>query len=117
MANKRTLKKQIRRVCGDIAAETVIAYQTIPAITSEVAGQIVGNIFELQCGTLSRISFAFDRSRAEFGNDAEYRAARSRYNAAAFARLRNDFAKDVAEILKELNSAIPDEVREANKKN
>lgn len=116
MANKRTLKKQIRRVCGEIAAEAVIAYHSIPEVNSEAAGQIVGDVFELQCGSLSRVSFVFDKSRSDFENDAAYRAARRRYNAAAFAKLRTDFTEGVSKALKELNAAIPEEVRQANKK-
>ena len=78
-------------------------------------GQILGDVAELQCETLSRISFSFDKSRADFENGAAYRAARRRYNAAAFARLRTDFTEGVNKVLKELNAAIPAEVREANK--
>ncbi len=115
MANKRNLKKLIRRVCGEIAVEAIIAYQTIPSMSSETVGQILGDVAELQCETLSRISFSFDKSRADSENGAAYRAARRRYNAAAFARLRTDFTEGVNKVLKELNAAIPAEVREANK--
>ena len=73
MANKRNLKKLIRRVCGEIAAEAIIAYQTIPSMSSETVGQILGDVAELQCETLSRISFSFDKSRADFENGAAYR--------------------------------------------
>lgn len=116
MASKRSLKKKIQYICGDIAGETIIAANYVDGFNREAANKIVNEIAALQSETVAKISFAFDKAPRDFENRAEYNKARHAYNRAAFASLRSDFGKHVNEIVKEMNQAMPAEAREALKK-
>ena len=48
MANKRILKKQIRYVCGDIAAECILAMNFIEGIDVEKMLSLVFEVASLQ---------------------------------------------------------------------
>lgn len=114
MANKRILKKQISRVCGDLAAETVIAAHCVEGMDTEKVHKIVNEIAALQVEALDRVSFSFDKSHRDFPSEHEYRKARKKYNAEAFATLKKDFGKAVETIVKAMNEALPEECKKAN---
>lgn len=107
MANKRTLKKQIRYICGDCAAECAMACEIIPGVDCNKLSDVVCSLAKLQTESLARTTFSFDRSRAEFDNAGAYRKARAAYNAAAFKKLRCEFNEELLRIVKEMNSALP----------
>lgn len=107
MANKRTLKKQIRYICGDCAAECAMASEVIPGIDCDKLTDAICSLAALQTDALSKVSFSFDKSRAEFDNAGAYRKARSAYYAAAYRKLREEFNEALLAIVKEMNSALP----------
>lgn len=107
MTNKRMLKKQIRLVCGDLAAESIMALHIIPNADSQKLSDCVVKIAELQTQALNRASVSFDKTPREFANKAEYNKARKAYYSAAFKSLVQHFNKQVEEILHEMNLAMP----------
>lgn len=115
MANKRQLKKHIRYVCGDLAAEIMIASHALKGFDRDEVSRIVGRIASLQVSSLRHCSFNFDKASRDFESPAAYRRERSAYNRKAFARLRSEFRENVLSIVKDMNAAMPAEVREANK--
>ena len=62
MANKRSLKKQIRYICGDLAGECIFAREIIPGIDHDKANGIIIDIAALQSEALAKTTFAFDKS-------------------------------------------------------
>ena len=114
--NKRYLKKEIRRICGAIAGECIMASLTIPGIDRKALEQIVVSVAETQEKTLRLISVRFPQTEKAFGNRGEYAAARRAYCKASFTKLKADFNKRIAEILGEMNALLPEEAREANKR-
>lgn len=116
MANKRSLKKEIRYICGDLAGECIIARTFIPGIDEKKMGELVVRIAELQAATLQRATFSFDKAKADFASVHEYNKARNIYNAKAFRSLTDEFNHQVDEIVKEMNKALPAAQKEANKK-
>ena len=112
MANKRTLKKRISNICGDLAADMLLASH-FENVDYENVRKVVTEIAALQQNTLSHASFAFDKVAKDFENRAAYNRARSKYNAAAYRQLKADFQAKAVEIVKEMNLAIPADVREA----
>lgn len=116
MANKRIIKKQIRRICGELAAETVFAAEFVKDMPVDKVQQIVNNIASLQVEALERTSFSFDKSQRDYANGQEYRKALRAYNAKAFATLKNEFSTAVETIVKAMNEALPKEQKEANVK-
>lgn len=113
MANKRQLKKRISYVCGDLAADILFAARLFDGIDRGKVNEIVNEIAALQEDSRAKVSFSFDKSPRDFETRQAYRAARAAYNAAAFARLREEFSKRAMEIVKQMNEAVPADVRKA----
>ncbi len=116
MANKRDLKKQVRYICGDLAAECLIAGEYVDGVDRNAMRAIVGKIAALQQNALEHCSFSFDKVPSDFDSRKEYRSARKDYFKKAFGTLREKFNARVLEIVKEMNAAVPREVKGANRK-
>ena len=95
MANRRQLKKQIRYICGDVAAECAMAKYLIDGVNRETLDNALRHVAALQEQTLARVSAGFDKVPCDFESQK------------AFTSLRNDFNKRLQEIVKEMNSALP----------
>ncbi|MDE6098902.1 MAG: hypothetical protein K2L80_09345 [Muribaculaceae bacterium] len=115
MSSIRKFKKQVRYACGDLAAETLVASYYINGFAREDAHRIICDVAALQTDTISKCKFYFDKTRRDFGNEAEYRKARRAYFKAAFGKLRENFRASMENIVKEMNKALPTEAKEANK--
>lgn len=116
MANKRSLKKQIRYICGDLAGECIFAREIIPDVDREKANEIIIEIAALQEDTLKKATFAFDKTACDFETRHEYRAARRAYFHSAYKTLTEGFNAKVETILKAMNGLLTKEQREAQKK-
>ena len=115
MANKRSVKKQIRTLCGELAAELLTASAVIDGFNADRVQALVGRIAALQVNALSHCSFAYEKSEKDFDDARAYRNARRSYNHKAFAKLAADTEAEVAAILKEMNAMLPQSVRDAVK--
>lgn len=116
MANKRNLKKQISYICGDVATECLIAAEYVKGINVDEMRNIVCKLAVLQENALKSVTFAFDKTPAEFASRADYNKARSAYFKTAYKALRDKFNTRILEIVKEMNAALPQEVKDANKR-
>lgn len=118
MTSKRELKKYIHAVCGDLAAELLIARAVNPGFDEAKVQAIIAKIATLQVNALAHANFSFDRSEAEAKAKADgedYRKAKREYNKKAYAKLIEQFSDGVDEIVKDMNEAMPPEVREEHK--
>lgn len=111
MSNKRQLKKRIYSICGDLASDAIIASVLFKEVDRERINEIVNDIAELQGDAISKVSFSFDKAPRDFENRAEYRKARHKYYAAAYARLNKQFLDRAIEIVKLLNDVVPEDAR------
>lgn len=114
MTNKRQLKKYIRHACGDMAAELLIARTVFDGFNDNDVNAIINDIAELQVKALEDCTFAFDKARRDFDNAALYNKARAEYNKKAYRTLLGKFHTAMAEIVKKMNAAMPEEFRKAN---
>ena len=108
MANKRDLKKQISYICGDIATECLIAAEYVKGINKDEMRNIVCKLALLQENALKNVSFAFDKVPGDFSSRNEYKKARAAH--------REKFNTRIQEIVKEMNAALPQEAKDANKR-
>ena len=115
MANKRDLKKFIRNTCGALAVDMVLARDAFPQIDRKNVHNIVLDAARLQARTIRRVSIDFDRSLKDFADAKEYNKARSKYYREAYTKLLNDFDAEVEGIVKQMNAALPAEVKNAIK--
>lgn len=116
MANKRDLKKEIQYVCGDIAAECLIAKNFVKGVDKEKLTEVIGKVADLQISAIDAVSFSFDKLPKDFENGAAYNKARYTYFRKAYTALREKFYTKVNDLVKEMNAAIPQEVKDNNKK-
>ena len=107
MANKRTLRKHIEYVCGEMAAECIIASNLIDGIDRPVMEKLVVTIAMLQESTLRHVGVEFDKSPRTFETRRDYRKARNAYYRAAYRSLLDSFRKEVSGIVDEMNKALP----------
>lgn len=107
MANKRSLKKQIRYICGDIAGESLLAKTLIPGVDKDAMAAVIIKAAELQTTALCRTNISFDKAPKDFENQADYRAARGKYYRQAFKKLSESFNNQVMEVVKDMNAAMP----------
>lgn len=111
MANKRELKKKIQYVCGDLAADILLASYISEEVDREQADKLLAEIAGIQDEAIARASFWFDKTPKDFENTAAYHKARTAYNKAAFAALRKDFSDKINAVVKEMNALVPSDVR------
>ncbi len=107
MANKRSLKKQIRYICGDIAGESLLAKTLIPGVDKDAMTDVIIKTAELQTTALCRTNISFDKTPGDFENKSEYREARSKYYRQAFKKLSESFNNQVMAVVKDMNAAMP----------
>lgn len=107
MANKRQLKKQIRYICGDVAAECAMAKHLIDGVDKDTLTGALRHVAALQEMSLARVSTTFDKTPADFGSKKEYNTAKHAFYTKAFTSLREEFNKRLQEIVHEMNSALP----------
>lgn len=115
MANKRELKKFIRNTCGALALDMILAKESFKQIDRKAVHDVIVAAARLQGKTLRRVQFSFDRSPKSFDDYKSYKKARAEYYRQAYATLLADFNTEVGEIVKEMNAALPEEVRKAIK--
>lgn len=113
MANKRQLKKRIQYVCGDLAADILLASYMTDKIARNDVDSILTEIAALQDEAIGKVSFAFDKVVKDFPSAQAYNKARATYNAEAFATLRKEFSEKAALIVKKMNEVVPADIRKA----
>ena len=107
MANKRDLKKEIKYVCGDLAAECLLAKNYVKGVDAKAMKEIITKIADLQISALNNVTFVFDKLPKDFESGAAYRKARAEYFKKAFSSLREKFYDKVNALVKEMNAALP----------
>ncbi len=116
MANKRDLKKFVRNTCGALALDMVTVSDLFPQIDSKDVEKVVYDCAVLQTSTLSKAGISFDRSASDFESKSAYSAARRSYFRKAYRALKEQFAADVDKLVKVMNQALPDDVRQILRK-
>lgn len=113
--NKRTLKKQIRYACGEVAMECIITKYCVEGTNAEELNNLVIKAAELQENSLRNTTFAFDKTPRDFDSMHAYHKAKKAYFRKAYKAFYKEFNKQLQLIVDDLNKAIPAEYRKANK--
>ena len=107
MANKRQLKKEIRYICGEVAAECALAKYLVEDVNKDVLNDSLRDVAALQEETLSRVNVNFDKVPKNFDSLKAYNIAKKNFMDKAFKSLTDEFNKRVQEIIDKMNSALP----------
>lgn len=113
MANKRQLKKKISYACGDVAAEIILAAHFFDSVDPEKVNKIISDVATLQVEARGMVSVAFDKVPKDFKTTTkkEYNKERRAYYRTAYASLRKEFSDKLVAIVKEMNEALPEDVK------
>ncbi|MCM1505269.1 MAG: hypothetical protein NC127_08745 [Muribaculum sp.] len=115
MANKRELKKAIKTICGDIAGECIVSRDLVPGIDPKKMEEIIFKIADLQYVSVDNVTFSFDKAASSFENPHAYKVAREAYFRKGYAKLIAEFNNNVEAIVREMNAALPQAQKDANK--
>lgn len=116
MASKRDLKKYIKYTCADIAGECVFAMNFFVGIECDKMENIIIKAAYLQTETIDKVSVSYDKTLKSFnGNAFEYHKARKAYFKECYKSLRKELAEAVNALVNEMNSALSQEQKAANK--
>lgn len=116
MANKRDLKKYIKYTCGNIAGECIFAKIYFDGVDCDKMDDIIVKTACLQTNTIDKVSVSFDKTLKSFeGNAAKYKKAKTAYFKEAYKALNKELADAVNEIVAEMNAALSQEQKDANK--
>lgn len=107
MSSKRQLKKHIAYVCGELAAECIVAANLIKGVDTKAMEKLVVKIAILQDSTMRGVNVAFDKAPRDFESLSLYHKAHNAYYRAAYRSLLETFRKSVAGIVNEMNAALP----------
>jgi len=113
--NKRSLKKEIRIICGSLAAGCIFASMSGTEEQKKAYDDIICEIAELQTNALRLTNVSYPRGASSYENKKEYSADRAAYYKMAFRKLKGDFNAHVEAILKKMNALLPAEQKVANK--
>ncbi|MDE7111200.1 MAG: hypothetical protein K2O38_04795 [Muribaculaceae bacterium] len=103
MKSKRSLKKQIRYICGDLVGECLLIGEICPEEKQDEVARLVVDLAVLQEQTLGHCSFSFDKSVRDFGSVSEYKQAKSQYVRKAYAALHDQFNARLSELVHRMN--------------
>jgi hypothetical protein len=115
MANKRDLKKYIKNVCGDIAGECIFAKFYFDGVDCEKMDDIIVKAAIMQTNMIDKVSVTFDKTPKSFDNACEYKKARKAYFKGCYNQLKKELNDEVNAIVAEMNGAMTNEQKAANK--
>ncbi|MDE6651774.1 MAG: hypothetical protein K2K08_05135 [Paramuribaculum sp.] len=107
MANKRQLKKEIRYICGDAAAECALAKYLVENVNKNLLDEVLREVAALQEETLSRVNVNYDKVPKNFESLKAYNIAKNSFMNKAFSSIVDEFNKRMKEIVEKINSALP----------
>ncbi len=84
-----------------------MACELIPGIDQQKMNEVIFKVADLQCDTINKVTFSFDKTAASFENKKAYRDARAKYFRKAYHKLSSDFQTSVEGIVNDMNAAMP----------
>ncbi|MEF9924435.1 MAG: hypothetical protein RR854_07670, partial [Muribaculaceae bacterium] len=115
--NKRSLKKGIKYVIGDIAGECLFTEQVLENIDAVKVSEIILKLAELQEDALQKVSVSYEKAPKTFdGTVKEYNKAKCAYYKKCYSTLMAEFNEGIKDVIKDMNALIPAVQKEANKK-
>ncbi len=106
MANKRQLKKAIRRACGKIAGECLTAQVALPETNPESWDELVVEAAMLQVAAIKRAHPVFGTKPKECANGKEYKKARRAFFKENEKELTAFMRDEVGKIADQMNKLI-----------
>lgn len=113
--NKRNFKKYVESV-GDSACESMVdVFETQKDIDQAKVAEAVEKVITAVAAAKTNADITFDKGVKAFDNLLEYSKAKKGFYRQLFKKIYDDFYKELDDAVKLFNSAVPAEVKAANK--
>ncbi len=116
MANKREFKKYTEATGASVCEAMMLAYYNQKGINKEDVEKAIAKVLSATAAAKSNANVTFDKGHKAFADLKEYSKAKESFFAKLFDKINEDFAKEIDEALKLFNSAIPQSVKDEQKK-
>lgn len=116
MANKREFKKYVEAVGASACEAMMTTYYNVAGVDKDAIGKAMEKVLAAVALARANSNVFFDKGHKAFSAPAEYSAEKRDFFKKLFAKINDDFAKDLDEALKIFNAALPQSVKEENKK-
>ena len=113
--NKRDFKKYVESVGDSACAQMVDIYETVDNIDKTKVTNAVEKVLGAVAAAKSNADVTFDKGVKAFDNLEAYSKAKKTFFKQLFAKINEDFYKELDEAIKEFNAAVPEEVKAENK--
>lgn len=117
MANKREFKKYVNTVCDNIISEMTYASYVNEGADVQAIDDAVVEVLRAGGDALLKSNVKYDKSARAFDNEHDYHVARDRFFHEMFRKINKEFVAAIEGALKKFNSALPAEVKAAQKAN
>ena len=114
--NKRDFKKYVENAGDSACAAMAEVFDSVENIDKDKVANAVEKVLSAVAAAKSNADITFDKGVKAFDNLKEYSKAKKDFYKKLFDKIYEDFYKDLDAALKEFNSAVPEEVKEENKK-
>lgn len=115
MANKREFKKYADAVGASVCEEMMEAYYNVKDADKAAIEQAIAKVLGATAAAKSNANVFFDKGHKAFENLKEYSKAKEAFFTQLFAKINDDFSKEIEAAVKQFNAAIPQNVKEEQK--
>lgn len=113
--NKRDFKKGVEAIGDSACAQMVEVFETVDNVDKAKVANAVEKVISAVAAAKSNADVTFDKGVKAFENLGAYSKAKKNFFRQLFAKINEDFLKELDEAVKEFNSAVPEEVKAENK--
>lgn len=113
--NKRDFKKYVESVGNSACASMVDVYETTENVDKVKVADAIEKVISAVAAAKTNADVTFDKGVKAFDNIVEYSKAKKTFFKQLFAKIYEDFYKELEDAVKDFNAAIPESVKEENK--
>lgn len=116
MANKREFKKYVDTLSSSIYNEMMISYCNTEGIDKDKVSEAITRVLKAMETARMHSNIFFDKGARAFDNKKEYSKAKHEFMKKIFNKISKEYTDEIDAALKIFNAAIPENVKEENKK-
>lgn len=116
MANKREFKKYAEAVGASACDAMMVNYYNVEGVDKEAIAKAIEKVLGAVGAACSNANITFDKGVKAFPDLKTYSAEKKAFFKKLFEKISFDFTAEIDEALKLFNAAIPQAIKDANKK-
>ena len=116
MGNKREFKKYAEALGASVCEAMMFAYYNQPGVDKEAIEKAIAKVLGATAAAKSNADVTFDKGYRAFPSLPEYSKAKKAFFKQLFTKINKDFDKEIDEAVKMFNAAIPQSVKDEQKR-